>query len=83
MQFGVFTVGDIAPDPVTGYTYSEAERIDNIIRVARRADEVGLDVFALGEHHNPPFIPSSPTTLLGHISALTERIILRIAGCSG
>ena len=76
MQFGVFTVGDIAPDPTTGYTYSEAERIRNIIRVAQRADEVGLDVFALGEHHNPPFIPSSPTTLLGHIAALTERIVL-------
>ena len=76
MQFGVFTVGDIAPDPTSGYTYSEAERIRNIIRVAQRADEVGLDVFALGEHHNPPFVPSSPTTLLGHIAALTERIVL-------
>ena len=76
MQFGVFTVGDIAPDPTNGYTYSEAERIDNMIRVARRADEVGLDVFALGEHHNPPFVPSSPTTLLGYIAAKTERIVL-------
>jgi putative FMN-dependent luciferase-like monooxygenase len=76
MQFGVFTVGDIAPDPTTGRTYSEAERIRNIIRVAQRADEVGLDVFALGEHHNPPFVPSSPTTLLGHIAALIERIVL-------
>ena len=65
MQFGIFTVGDIAPDPITGYTQSEAERISNMIRVAQRADEVGLDVFALGEHHNPPFVPSSPTTLLG------------------
>jgi putative FMN-dependent luciferase-like monooxygenase len=76
MQFGVFTVGDIAPDPTTGYTYSEAERISNIIRVAQRADEVGLDVFALGEHHNPPFVPSSPTTLLGYIAAVTQRIVL-------
>ncbi|MER5686772.1 CE1758 family FMN-dependent luciferase-like monooxygenase [Streptomyces sp. NPDC002205] len=76
MQFGIFTVGDIAPDPVTGYTQSEAERISNVVRVAQRADEVGLDVFALGEHHNPPFVPSSPTTLLAHIAALTERIIL-------
>jgi putative FMN-dependent luciferase-like monooxygenase len=76
MQFGIFTVGDISPDPVTGYTQSENERIQNIARVAKRADEVGLDVFALGEHHNPPFIPSSPTTLLGYIAALTERIVL-------
>src|SRR5215469_2736505 len=76
MQFGVFTVGDIAPDPTTGYTYSEAERIRNMIQVARRADEVGLDVFALGEHHNPPFVPSSPPTLLAYIAAVTQRIIL-------
>ncbi|MEV7283114.1 CE1758 family FMN-dependent luciferase-like monooxygenase [Streptomyces sp. NPDC093252] len=76
MQFGIFSVGDIAPDPTTGHTYSEAERIDNIVRVARRADEVGLDVFALGEHHNPPFIPSSPPTLLAYIAAQTRRITL-------
>ena len=76
MQFGIFTVGDIAPDPTTGYTQSEAERISNIVRVAQRADEVGLDVFALGEHHNPPFVPSSPTTLLAHIAALTKQIML-------
>jgi putative FMN-dependent luciferase-like monooxygenase len=76
MQFGIFTVGDIAPDPTTGYTQSEAERISNMVRVAQRADEVGLDVFALGEHHNPPFVPSSPTTLLAHIAALTKQIML-------
>jgi putative FMN-dependent luciferase-like monooxygenase len=76
MQFGIFTVGDIAPDPVTGHTQSEAERITNIVRVAQRADEVGLDVFALGEHHNPPFVPSSPTTLLAFIAAQTRRIVL-------
>jgi putative FMN-dependent luciferase-like monooxygenase len=76
MQFGIFTVGDIAPDPTTGYTQSEAERIENIVRIAQRADEVGLDVFAVGEHHNPPFIPSSPTTLLAHVAALTKQIML-------
>jgi putative FMN-dependent luciferase-like monooxygenase len=76
VQFGIFTVGDIAPDPVSGYTQSEAERIRNIVRVAIRADEVGLDVFALGEHHNPPFVPSSPPTLLAYIAAQTRRLIL-------
>src|SRR3954469_15582493 len=76
MQFGIFSIGDVSRNPVTGQTPSEAERIQSLIQIARKADEVGLDVFALGEHHNPPFIPSSPTTLLGHIAALTERIIL-------
>src|SRR3954465_7890263 len=79
MQFGIFSVSDIARNPVTGYTPSEAERIQAIVQIARRADEVGLDVFAIGEHHNPPFFSSSPTTLLAHIAALTERIILSTA----
>ena len=79
MQFGIFSVSDITRDPVTDRTPSEAERIDAILRIAQRADEVGLDVFAIGEHHNPPFFSPSPTTLLAHIAALTERIILSTA----
>jgi putative FMN-dependent luciferase-like monooxygenase len=76
MQFGIFSVSDITRNPVTGYTPSESERINAIVRIAKRADEVGLDVFAIGEHHNPPFFSSSPTTLLAHVAALTRRIIL-------
>ena len=76
MQFGVFTVGDVTPDPTTGRTPSEGERIQAIMRIALKAEEVGLDVFATGEHHNPPFVPSSPTTMLGYVAARTERLIL-------
>jgi putative FMN-dependent luciferase-like monooxygenase len=47
-----------------------------MVRIALKAEEVGLDVFATGEHHNPPFVPSSPTTLLGYIAAQTERLVL-------
>src|ERR1700710_1026908 len=79
MQFGVFTVGDVTTDPTTGNTVSEAERISSMVTIARKAEEVGLDVFATGEHHNPPFVPSSPTTLLGFIAAQTERLILSTA----
>src|ERR1700761_2853314 len=79
MQFGIFSVSDVSPDPVTGRTPSEAERIQSIVQIAKKADEVGLDVFAIGEHHNPPFFSSSPTTLLAHIAAQTERIILSTA----
>jgi putative FMN-dependent luciferase-like monooxygenase len=76
MQFGIFTVGDVTPDPTTGRTPSERERIKAMVAIAQKAEEVGLDVFATGEHHNPPFVPSSPTTMLGWIAAKTERIIL-------
>jgi putative FMN-dependent luciferase-like monooxygenase len=76
MQFGVFTVGDIAPDPATGRAPTEHERIKRMVETAVRAEEAGLDVFATGEHHNPPFVPSSPTTLLGYVAARTSRILL-------
>ncbi|NUR93804.1 MAG: LLM class flavin-dependent oxidoreductase [Kribbellaceae bacterium] len=76
MQFGVFSVGDVTEDPTTGTTVSEGERIKAMVRIALKAEEVGLDVFAQGEHHNPPFVPSSPTTQLGFIAAQTSKIIL-------
>jgi putative FMN-dependent luciferase-like monooxygenase len=79
MQFGVFSVGDITPDPNTGRAVSEADRIRIMVTVARKAEEVGLDVFAAGEHHNPPFVTSSPTTMLGFIAAQTERLLLSTA----
>jgi putative FMN-dependent luciferase-like monooxygenase len=76
MQFGIFTVGDVTTDPTTGRTPTEAERIKAMTTIALHAEEVGLDVFATGEHHNPPFVPSSPTTMLGWIAARTSRILL-------
>ncbi len=79
MQFGIFSVSDISRNPVTGQTPSEAERIEGMIQIAQRADEVGLDVFAIGEHHNPPFFSSSPTTLLAAIAATTKQIVVSTA----
>lgn len=79
MQFGIFTVGDVTTDPTTGHTPSEGERINAILTIAKHAEEVGLDVFATGEHHNPPFVPSSPTTMLGYLAGQTEKIILSTA----
>src|ERR687888_199305 len=76
MQFGIFSVGDVTPDPTTGRTPTERERIKAMVAIALKAEEVGLDVFATGEHHNPPFVPSSPTTMLGYIAARTERLLL-------
>ena len=79
MQFGIFSVGDVTTDPTTGHAITEAERIQQMVTLALNAEQVGLDVFATGEHHNPPFVPSSPTTMLGYVAAQTERIILSTA----
>ncbi|MFF2412130.1 LLM class flavin-dependent oxidoreductase [Streptomyces sp. NPDC058092] len=66
-------------DPTTGRTPSEHERIKamSLSRSRRRrCPWTPLDVFATGEHHSPPFVPSSPTTLLGYVAARTEKLIL-------
>lgn len=76
MQFGIFSVSDVTTDPTTGKTPSEHERIKASVAIAKHAEEVGLDVYAIGEHHNPPFFSSSPTTTLGYIAAETKKIIL-------
>ncbi|KGN39034.1 LLM class flavin-dependent oxidoreductase [Knoellia subterranea] len=77
MEFGIFTVGDVTTDPTTGHTPSENERIKATVAIAKKAEEVGLDVFATGEHHNPPFAaPANPPVLLANIAAQTERIVL-------
>lgn len=79
MQFGIFTVSDITQDPTTGRTPTEGERIKAIVEIAKKTEEVGMDVFALGEHHNPPFFSSSPTTTLAYIAAQTDKLILSTA----
>ncbi len=79
MQFGIFSVSDITTDPTTGRTPGEGERLKAVLAIAAKAEEVGLDVFALGEHHNPPFFSSSPTTTLAYVAARTERLLLSTA----
>lgn len=75
MEFGIFTIGDLTRDPVTETTPTEHERITDTVDYARKAEDVGLDVFATGEHHNPPFAaPANPAILMANLAARTERI---------
>ena len=79
MHFGIFTVGDITADPATGAAISEHERIHRTVEMAVAAEQAGLDFFATGEHHNPPFVTSSPVALLSHIAARTSTLLLSTA----
>ncbi len=76
MQFGIFTVSDVTTDPTTGRTPDDTQRVKDILTIAEHADQAGLDVFATGEHHNPPFVASSPTTMLGYLAGRTKHITL-------
>ncbi|QTK81790.1 LLM class flavin-dependent oxidoreductase ytmO [Agrobacterium tumefaciens] len=76
MEVGIFSVGEVTGDPSTGKAQTEHEKLQAMVKIAVHADEAGLDVFAIGEHHNPPFVPSSPTTILGYIAGQTKQITL-------
>ncbi len=75
-QIGLFTFGEIAADPATGRPIDPAVRLREFIDVATLADEAGLDVFGVGEHHRPDFAIASPPVVLGAIAQATRRIRL-------
>ncbi|MBD2867441.1 LLM class flavin-dependent oxidoreductase [Paenibacillus arenilitoris] len=78
-EFGIYTLGDISADPVTGATASAAMRMKEIVAAAKLADEAGIDVFGVGEHHRLDFAVSSPPVVLAAIAQATNRIRLTSA----
>lgn len=74
MQLGVYSFGDIHPDPVTGERTSPARRLADLLERIRLAEEVGLDFFGLGEHHRPDYAVSAPGTVLAAAAGQTSRI---------
>jgi putative FMN-dependent luciferase-like monooxygenase len=76
MEIGIFGVGQLHRDPVNGVLPTEHDMFHELVRRAVHAEQVGLDVYAIGEHHNPPFISSADTTMLAYIAARTNSITL-------
>ncbi|MCH4160384.1 MAG: LLM class flavin-dependent oxidoreductase [Bifidobacterium sp.] len=76
MEFGVMSVSDVTKNPVSGEVPSESARLKSTLRQAVISEQAGFDVFAIGEHHNPPFWSSSPTTFLAAVAAQTQHITL-------
>lgn len=79
MELGVVTFADNGADYAGGHLFSDQQRMKNLIEEAVLADEVGLDVFGVGEHHRPDFTVSAPTVALAAIAARTQRIRLTSA----
>jgi probable LLM family oxidoreductase len=75
----LYTFVENHPHPVTGQRSDPLERTRNLLETAELADQVGLDVFAIGEHHRVEFLASSPVTMLAAIAARTQRIRLSTA----
>jgi probable LLM family oxidoreductase len=76
IEIGIYTLADIGPDPLTNKTITPKQRMDEMIQAAKLADEAGLDVFGVGEHHRLDYASSSPAVILAAIAQATNRIKL-------
>jgi len=73
MELGLATFADLASG------VSAEQRMHQLLEEAELADQLGLDVFAIGEHHRPDFLVSSPAVVLGAIAVRTKQIRLSSA----
>ncbi|MFO1105129.1 MAG: LLM class flavin-dependent oxidoreductase [Amaricoccus sp.] len=79
MELGLYTFADIGADPAGGQRIGPSERLRNLVEEIVLADQVGLDVFGLGEHHRPDYAASAPAVALAAAALQTERIRLTSA----
>ncbi|MCF2506125.1 LLM class flavin-dependent oxidoreductase [Dyadobacter sp. CY107] len=79
MELGISSFGEITPDGVAGKAVNAHARMLELLEEIKLADEVGLDVFALGEHHRPDFLISAPEVILAAAAAMTKNIKLSSA----
>jgi probable LLM family oxidoreductase len=79
MELGIYTFGVNTPDPFTGKRLSADVRMRNLIEEIELSDQVGLDVFGVGEHHRPDFAVSTPAVVLAAAAERTRNIRLTSA----
>jgi probable LLM family oxidoreductase len=78
-EIGIYSFVEQLPDPANGTSASPATRLSNLMETIELADQVGLDVFGIGEHHRHEFLASSPAVLLAGAATRTKRIRLTSA----
>src|SRR5687768_9255206 len=79
MQLGLYTFAETTPDPRTGRTVSSAQRLRDLIEEIELADQVGLEVFGVGEHHRADYAASAPVVVLAAAAERTKKIRLTSA----
>lgn len=79
MELGIYTFVDNTSNPETGEKLSAEIRLQNLMEEIKLSDELGLDVFAIGEHHREEYVASSPTTILAAAASITKQIRLSSA----
>jgi probable LLM family oxidoreductase len=79
MEIGIYTFGDVAVESGTGRQLDAHKRLKNLIEEIELAEQVGLDVFAVGEHHRADYVISSPAVVLAAAATRTSKIKLSSA----
>lgn len=79
MELGLYTFVENTRIHSTGETRTDTQRIQDLLEEVKLADELGLDVFAIGEHHREEYVASSPVTLLAAAASVTKNIKLSTA----
>lgn len=79
MELGLFSFAENRLDPDTGRPLDPGRRIRELLEEIELADQVGLDVFGVGEHHRPDYAVSAPAIVLAAAAARTGRIRLTSA----
>ena len=79
MEIGIYTFAERTPDARTGHLVSAEQRLRDLLEEIELADQTGLDVFGVGEHHRPDYVVSSPAVVLAAAAARTSRIRLTSA----
>jgi probable LLM family oxidoreductase len=79
MEIGIDSFVENTPDPVSGVAVSAAERVHDLLEEIALADQAGLDVYGVGEHHRQEYVSSAPAILLAAAAARTRRIRLTSA----
>ncbi len=79
MELGLYTFADMQPDGSAGEARHAHRRVQDLLEEIKLADEVGLDVFAVGEHHRSDYAISAPAVILGAAAAITKNIKLSSA----
>ncbi|MDX1992386.1 MAG: LLM class flavin-dependent oxidoreductase [bacterium] len=78
-EIGLYSFAELTADPRTGHKLSPAERTRNLLEEIELADQVGLDVYGLGEHHREEYVSSAPEVILAAAAARTKNIRLTSA----
>lgn len=79
MELGICTFVDLLPDPVTGKMISAHQRMKDLLEEIELTEQVGLDIFAIGEHHRVEYLVSSPAVVLAAAAVKTKRLKLSSA----